>query len=388
MKYQEVSYMRKLFLLLFFLVFLCGCASTGPQSAYEEGQVLQIDQESVSAGISIECEWTEYALSAPRITFLVKNNTQEEIMTGWDFGLEVYLEDTWHTIPMKENYGFTAEGVILAPGTARAFGGLFSAFDYDFHPGIYRVRKELEGEVFAAEFSMVKNTAVSLASPYGFGPLEDFSESDLKNCLQTENGSITENENLAALFLEKVSLDMDCQLRKTEKGTDGQITVIDIIYENKRFVLRRFVSGDIEEEYYSYIVSDGEDLYLSHCADWDLPYQDTPMCLFPRAASDWIELVEEMTAVRLETNSKRYQRWSPDGKMYVMLTDVPTEFGIGGNGGAMEDLQNYDGLETAIERVAWEGDAVLLTCSTVDGGTSMLRAKLEKNPLLITITPA
>ena len=74
--------------------------------------------------------------------------------------------------------------------------------------------------------------------------------------------------------------------------------------------------------------------------------------------------------------------------MYVMLTDVPTEFGIGGNGGAMEDLQNYDGLETAIERVAWEGDAVLLTCSTVDGGTSMLRAKLEKNPLLITITPA
>ena len=51
------------------------------------------------------------------------------------------------------------------------------------------------------------------------------------------------------------------------------------------------------------------------------------------------------------------------------------------------DLQDYDGLETAILDIAWQEDgSVLLTCNTINGELSTLRAVLERGPLGITIT--
>ena len=97
-------------------------------------------------------------------------------------------------------------------------------------------------------------------------------------------------------------------------------------------------------------------------------------------------MTEEMTAHRLESNITRYKLWSPDGERSACITDTPTEFSMGGIGyGATMDLQDMDGLETAILDLAWEGETLLLTCETSQG-TSLLRASLDKKPLRITVT--
>ena len=371
--------MRKWLLVLCFLM-LTGCGTQLPQSAYEDGAVMELDTGTLPTGITMECEWTEYDLDAEKIVFLVHNNTDMTIETGVSFSMEVCTDGSWSGIPMIENAAWPAVGINIEPGTTRAFSGVFSVYDHDFHPGLYRVCKKMNGEVYTAVFFMAENSGKMLE------PLEEWESTE--NCLMIQDDVITQNAESAVQFLEKVKLEMDCQLRRVEYASDDVVSVIDVIHEDGRFLVRRLRSGAVTENFYSYIVTDGEDLYLSNCADWGLSYPDVPLLLLPGAAPDWIGQVEEMTAARLENNTTRCRLWSPDGEMYGILTDVPTEFGISGDGGAMEDLQDRDGLETAIESMAWEGDTLLLTCSTVDGGTSVLRARLEKNPIRITVTTA
>ena len=95
-----------------------------------------------------------------------------------------------------------------------------------------------------------------------------------------------------------------------------------------------------------------------------------------------------MTADRIAGNITRYKVWSPDGTMDASLSVNPTEIGMGTRGsGIICDLQDYDGLETAILDLTWQDDgSVLLTCDTTTGEQTTLRADFEKEPLRITIT--
>ena len=92
-----------------------------------------------------------------------------------------------------------------------------------------------------------------------------------------------------------------------------------------------------------------------------------------------VEAVKEMTADRVAANITRYRVWSADGVWDAVLTENPTEFGVGwqkpgkGSRGRMYDLQDWDGLETAIWGLEWQEDGkLLLVCETADGGSSRL----------------
>lgn len=377
--------MRKLLSLLLCMLLLTGCGG----KSYESGEVVMLSEET-PAGISMECEWSEYGITAKEFTFFVRNNTDAEIDTGADFALQRLQDGSWNAIPMVENTAFAAIAYIIRPGEARAYKGVFSLYDYEFSPGTYRVYKEIKGEAYTAEFFMVDKGRISSDRPYGFPPLEQW-EGDTSDCVIFRDDSVIENADLAYSFLTKVGLDMDCQLRVAEDPVNGMPTVTDVIHEKGRFLRRMLKEGDITESWYSYLVTDGTDLYLSNGADWEqsLAYEGNSLfLLFPEGTTDkeLISMVGEMTAHRLESNITRYQLWSSDGERSASITDTPTEFSMGGIGyGATMDLQDMDGLETAILDLAWEGETLLLTCETLQG-TSLLRASLDKRPLRITVT--
>lgn len=390
--------MRKISALLLSVLLLTGCAAPGRkmESALKGGDILQIDQENAHVGITMEFEWPEYDASVTGVTYLLTNNTDEAYSTGTYDELEVQsVNGEWSAVPTVENAGWTAVELLIEPGTARAFTVAFSFYDYDFQPGVYRVLKD----GYSAEFTLTDGAAISAETPYGFAPLEELPEDfSIENCIVCEDGRLSSGTEPIKAFLEKVSLDMNCQLRSVERASNGSAAVIDIICEDGRFLRRSLTDGDIAEKFFSYIITDGTDLYLSNAADWDTAMErvrytaiETPSyCILPQgcAGAELVSIAEEMTDARLANNIIRYKVWSPDGAMAASLTTNPTEFAISSSGsGVVTDLQHYDGLETAIVDLAWQEDgSVLLTCTGIDGKLSTLRAALEQEPLGITVT--
>lgn len=358
--------MRKLLALLLSVLLLTGCAAPAgePRST----------SASVETPVSpLVCEWPEYDLSAEGVTCIFTNPLDTPFSTGSAYSLQRRTAlGTWKDIPIRENGGFTAIEYIIAPGDSMAFGVPFSFYDYEFTPGEYRVVKD----DYTAEFSLVNEVP---------------QEKNLVIC----DGTIIENADLAAEFLKKAALDMDCRLSILDAGT-GETT--EIRHEDSRYLLRTPKGDDILETYFSYIITDGTDIYLSNAADWETAMErakrsainTSAFLLLPQGCADaeMVSTVEEMTADRIAGNITRYKVWSPDGTMDASLSVNPTEIGMGTRGsGIICDLQDYDGLETAILDLTWQDDgSVLLTCDTTTGEQTTLRAVFEKEPLRITIT--
>lgn len=384
--------MRKMFALILSMLLLGGCAAPteAPPAESESVQAMPVELET-PGGSTLVCEWPEYDVSVSEVTFIFTNNSDMPFSTGTYYELqEKTALGLWKTVPTVENAGWTAVEIMVASGASHAFTASFSLYDHEFHSGEYRILKD----GYTAEFALVENGAISAEKPYGFGPLEEAEEADTENCLVIENGTMVQNSGLAASFLEKVELDRNCQLRRMEYSSSAASSIIDIIHEDGRFLCRSRVGGEILEGYYSYLVTDGKDLYLSNAADWagSLSYPGNSLFLLLPEGETGKELAvaaEEMTAARLEGNITRYKLWSPDGERFAALTETPTELSIGGKGyGSTVDLQDYDSLETAIIDITWAEDSVLLTCETLEGGRSTLRATPETGPMGITIATA
>lgn len=253
-----------------------------------------------------------------------------------------------------------------------------SMFDYDFSDGTYRIMKEVEGKICTAEFRLKTDAAVSADTPYGFTPLEELPEiygADMaaENDVVYTNGGVT-NEDAVETFLHKVSLGTPCQLRTVQDYGEGAVMVIDTIYESDHFLWRMWNGGDVVERRYSYLVTDGEDVYLSNGADWDSTqkYDSEKALLVPSGDDRLLEEAAVMTGDRLAGSTVRYRLWSADGQWDAMLTEVPTEFGVSGPGwGTIYDLRDWDGLETAVTALERQEDGGLrLACETIDGGTT------------------
>ena len=303
---------------------------------------------------------------------------------------------------MVENAGWNAIAYVIPAGESIAMACSFSMFDYDFSGGgTYRIVKEVEGQTCTAEFRLKGGAAISADAPYGFAPLEDLPETYGADAAAEDdvvytNGGV-KNEDAVETFLYKVGLGIPCQLRTVQDYGEGAVMVIDAIYENGHFLWRMRQGDYVAEERFSYIVTDGTDLYLSNGADWETAerYAGKELAwLVPMgtAGAAEVESVDRMTADRLNVNVTRYRVWSADGVWDAALTDVPTEFSVGwrksgeGSWGRMYDLQNWDGLETAIWGLEWQEDGqLLLVCETVDGGSSRLLFDPETEQLTTEI---
>lgn len=162
-------------LALFLALLLTGCGTDLEKSVYgntlENGVAEPVDpsmaeETEVPAGVvEMHTESAEYPVDTKEITLFYTYTGEPGTMVGygpyyWD--LEVYADGEWQQLPLN--------GLQTTPDLGGSIGNIpedeytpltsswtydLSKYDYDFHPGQYRILKEFGGTVYAAEFVMV-----------------------------------------------------------------------------------------------------------------------------------------------------------------------------------------------------------------------------------------
>jgi len=391
--------MKRITALLLMMLALIGCgAQTSGPPAGE--MLLQESQHgdirfSEKSDYWLSSEWEKYDPSVEQVTFWLSNRSGEEIMTGVDYQLETLADNgAWYQIPMVENAGWNAIGLCVPAGGTIALTCSLNMYDYEFSGGgTYRIVKTVEDQVCAAEFRMEEGAAVSAARPYGFAPLEELpaepNAKDLGKAVILSEES-AETLYLVEDFIFKSGVGVNSQLRIAEYDGQRLLSVTDVIYEgffgDGNYLLRTLRDGSIAEQRFSYLVTDylvtdGVNIYLSNGADWaNAQRADDLVSLLPSGTTEEMcAAVAEQTQARLMGNVTRYQVWSADGVWCAGLSEEPTEFSVSwqkpgeGSAGSMYDLNDWDGLETAITALRWQDDGKLrLTCEAMDGISELL----------------
>lgn len=352
--------MKRLSTVFLLLVLLVGCEGNAMPS---EPSVSASPTTLSGAGLVMAMEHLVYDPSVTSCTYFIRNGTEKTVNFGEPYILQYWKDGRWQN-PQEDVY-FTAIGYSLGPGETMALSCWLGG---EREPGSYRLVKEVGGETLYAQFQLGESLYTA-ENPCGFVPLEELDRvPDVQGSVSPEGGPGDPAE-----FVRKVGLDVPCQLRLVQ-GNGG---VTDVIYQNRHFLLRKLTEGQITQTRFSYLVTDGQDLLLSNWAEWENGREAA--IILPEASPELAQTVQDITAARLAGNGARFRIWSKDGVWDAMLTDIPTEFGVGwqkpgeGSWGQMFDLQYWDGTETAILDLSWQEDnTLLLTCQTSNGGTSLL----------------
>lgn len=375
---------------------LSGCGAGQEEEPQEPEQVPQTE-ESVTApeGLTMEMEHPVYDPSLDTYTYFICNDTDETVDFGEDYTLQRRDGDGWTDLTMRENTGWNAIGYSLEPGKTVALTCGFDLYEEAPQAGEYRLVKTVGDTQLTAEFTLGESIYTA-QTPYGFGPLEELPErygaADAAGSgAVIFTGSGEENLQAVEEFLDKVSLDVPCQLRTVQDQGEGVPMVIDVIYEGGNFLWRMRSGGtEVTERRLSYLVTDGTDLYLSDGADWETGEQYGDQRIFlvpPLRGTAWVADVETMTADRLAGNVTRYKAWSADGLWSASLEEEPTAFsaeyhGSDGSWSRSYDLKVWDGLETEITGLSWEEDDILkINCKTTEGDTAVLTFNLQTERL-------
>ena len=384
--------MKKLFSMLLLILLLTACGAQKAPAPAEEpappaGPVQEETVPETDVELFLELEHPVYDPSLTWYTYYIRNATEETVEFGEDYALQRREGDAWKDLTFRENAAFYAIGYALEPGGTMALTCGFGAFQEAPEDGTYRLVKNVGGHILYAEFEL-GDSPYTAETPYGFAPLEDLPEiydadtAAEADVVYTNDG--VKNGAAVEEFLYKVGLGVSCQLRTVQDYGENTAMLIDAIYKNGHFLWRMRQGDDVVEQRFSYIVTDGTDLYLSNGADWETAerYAGKELAwLVPMgtAGPELVSAVEQMTEDRLAANTARYRVWSADGAWDAFLTENPTEFAVrfhdknGGGRGSMYDLNHWDGLETAIWGLEWQEDGkLLLVCETANGGSSRL----------------
>ena len=372
--------MKRIWICLLALLVLAGCGDPGDVA------VTTVYETDDPPRATLTAERDAYDPSVETVWCVLSYEGEgEPLEYGASYWLDVREEDgTWTQVPLAENTGWDAVLYTLPSGEKQAFPCSLSMFDYDFSGGgTFRVVKEIGDQTLTAEFTLTEGAAISAETPYGFGPMENLPE-DWDTAEAAASGAVVfteagmENADAAETFLQKVSLGIPSQLRTLQNYYESWPMLIDVIYENDSFRWRMRTGGEITEKRFSYIVTDGTDVYLSNGADWDSTerYDSDKAFLLPSGSGgDLVPAAQELMADQTAGSTVRYRIWSADGVWDASLTETPTEFGVGwqrpgeGSSGSLYDLGDWYDEELSIAGIIWEDDGTLgLTCETAAGG--------------------
>ena len=376
--------MRRIWICLLALLVLAGC---GEQETDAGEPPAEQETSSGSFSLELDTEWDVYDPSAEEIWCILSYEGEGDLLEfGAEYRLEVQTDSGWEQVPFVEGTGWDSVLYTLHVGESWAFPCVLSLFDYSFTDGTYRVVKEIGDQTLTAEFTLTDGAAISAETPYGFGPMEDLPE-DWDTAEAAASGAVVfteagmENADAAETFLQKVSLGIPSQLRTLQNYYESWPMLIDVIYENDSFRWRMRTGGEITEKRFSYIVTDGTDVYLSNGADWDSTerYDSDKAFLLPSGSGgDLVPRAQELMADQTAGSTVRYRIWSADGVWDASLTETPTEFGVGwqrpgeGSSGSLYDLGDWYDETPAITGLAWQADGTLrLTCET-EGGSARI----------------
>jgi len=384
--------MRRWTALLLALLVLTGMLSSCTE--YLEDSPYAEDEFDTSGEVVLRVEHSVYDKSVTAFNYYVDNNTDAVLEFGAPYTIEVLKDGRWRSLPLAENTGWNSILYMVMPGESWSNSFSFFPYDYEITDGQYRIVKEIGEKRYCAEFTIGQSDITSDA-PYGYAPLEelgkDISGMDCDLVVDAGGTIVGGSEERVSTFLEQVSLDADAMLRMVCRTIEGDSVIYDIIYENEHFLFRRDATRDryaekkeIEERRYSFLVTDGETIYLSDRATLDDEQMDGRTVYAGRSAillgswfSDWEllnETVRKMTERQLENSVTRARFYSEDGTHWADLMVEDMDFAIGSKGYGMSRTLSEWGAETNLEIVSvrWESaERVQLRCLEKDGGDDM-----------------
>lgn len=365
------------FLLILVLLVLNAC----------DGLVPSIHTPITSGDVAIETQFSVYSCDIEQINVFIRNNSSASVEYGAEWEMETYRNGVWVKIPFVDNVVWIQPLYSLGAGGTSSFTVHLGILDYAFSDGEYRIVKELNDTVYAAEFSMGQSR-VSADSPYGFSALEQLPE-DYTAEQAAEDGvifpdALTE-EGIAALddFFAAVSAGMRAQIRLARVEENG-LYLVDIIAERVLSSLQlicriddsRIGGEGISEQVYGGFWTDGEMIALSNrltADDEEVDFVEAPLL----QACSWqgrAEVIESIAAAckaNREWSNRTAAYWSPDRMKLITLTQTPMEFGLsqlyadGGESGSLLSLPT-DLPVCAIRDVVWTADSetVMFICAT------------------------
>ena len=387
--------MKRIWICLICLLLLSGCGKKNvePELPPAVAPVPQgtLEGDVISGSFLLSTRQEVYNPQTKLLYFYLENQSEAEVMTGVDHGLQVLEGERWTDVPFREDYGWTAEGLIVPPGQTIALTCNLEMFDYDFsRGGSFRVTKTVEGALCTAEFRIseeaedeIRIRLEELPADYGAGSAEETAV--------VFTGDGVKNGKAVLDFLDQYALGVPGSLRTVQDYGEGAVMVIDVTYENDHFLWRMWDGGAVTEKRYSYLVTDGVDVYLSNGADWESTrtYNSEKTRLIPLGDASAAGLVKDLTEARIAGNITRYRVWSTREGPYFWnagLSDTPGEFsverrgsGVWGRNYTLEEL-GKEGRE--IYALAWEEEGpLLLTCKNRDSSVEFLRFDPEKEEI-------
>lgn len=353
---------------------------------------------------------TEYPVIDSRmesISCIIENHTGADVEFGAEYVLEVQGEDGWYQIPFPENMAWNSVAFRLPAKGACGKVINLAGMEHRFHVGEYRVVMKIGERLVKAEFSMGESE-ITPATPFGFLPLEELPQDyELEDAVA--NGDVVftfqETYNMEKLlhFAENVRLGLPAMVRLVSFTVEGDPIIYDIqqnvdyggmewYHLRKDFTRDQFSAPDdrrIWEQNYSYLVTDGENLYLSNYAEYreDAEIPGDSMCIVFQNGTDEEILeqygtilgwTEEMTEKRLAGNVTRLKVMNPEGSWYVCLDKDQEKggnsFGYGSAGYGESDVKVPDpeGKIVAIVNFEWlDAREVRFTCKELAKGNDV-----------------
>lgn len=367
--------MKRTWILMLCILLLSGCGKKTEEPAQSPAAETP-PVEVVSGSYTLTTQKEEYGPQTEELYFYLENNGGSEIMTGVDHGLQALSGESWLDVPFRENYGWTAEGLIIPPGERIALTCSLRMFDYDFSGGgTFRIVKAVGETVCTAEFRITAEPAMDPMIPLEELPA-DYGAANAEETAVVFTGDGVTNGEAVAAFLEDCALRVPGRLRTVQDYGEGAVMAIDVIYENDHILWRMWDGGEVTETRYSYVVTDGTDVYLSNGADWEntQKYDSKKALLVPLSDPALVEQVEQLTADRRQGNVTTYKLWR-DGEVCAALTDLGAEeFSVSGiTGGRTYYMEELGLTGAAVTDLAWQDDGcLLLTCKPEDNLTEFL----------------
>lgn len=249
-------------------------------------------------GITLATEFPIYDRSCEYVTLIINNNSGEDAEFGSGWSLEKKVLGGWANVPFQPNTTFTSILCILNDGGEKVMTCYLTNFMGEIADGKYRIVKEINDTPYTAEFE-IGESEITAESPFGYELVGTFNKYSYDvavadGCVDLSTG---ENEEKILHFLRAVQTeDREAQIRFVETNEKGELILTDIFRSrNGAYRLTKWNKDKLNEmrfsvsvassvttildysaslsdvfsvNYYSYLVTDGELIYLSNTSDY------------------------------------------------------------------------------------------------------------------------
>lgn len=388
MKRIHTATISFILLILFVLYISCGCTRSRAEDDYfltRERETDVITTQSLSGEVDesdviLRTQYPVYDSSCEYVQVIIDNYTDEQVRYGEHWKIDQRLDGEWQPVEF-ENYGFNDIGLGADAHSGNAYSCRLSMLASELEEGEYRILKEIDGEVYAAEFR-VGDSPVTAESPHGFVPLEqlpaDYTSVDAAAdgaVVVSQDGSITNGDKLTDFFRYAELYYWLGQLRIAHEQTDGSLILIDVIRSRPERIdiitdTTRSADGDITSRYFRFFHGKDGQIYAANFVDFEYDLEPFLIIDCPNE-TETLELLSDYHTGVFAREFTIYS-WSPDGNIraaYRPKADYPIilSFNNGDDGGSCKVMGGeVDGSE--LVDIRWRDASTCIAIVELSGG--------------------